>query len=313
MHRKRYVRALAVASISGACVLLLAPSPRGSLAHAEPRTEPGEAPVDAWPSPEHTDQDEDDEEATTPPSPVLPPSSRANVVVRDGMVHVPGARFTMGSSDESAPANERPARSVNVGSFWIDRTEVTVGDYRTCVDRGACPRPPKTSLSCTYDAGDPRLPVSCVPWSSADAYCAFAHKRLPREVEWELAARGTTGAIYPWGGTRTSCRLAITLVREHSQRSCAGRAPKRVGSSPLGASPFGALDMSGNVEEWVADWYAERASDVSPRAGASHVLRGGGFLSPPSRARTTSRNWGSMREAGPNVGFRCAKDDRRMR
>jgi formylglycine-generating enzyme required for sulfatase activity len=65
--------------------------------------------------------------------------------------------------------------------------------------------------------------------------------------------------------------------------------------------------MSGNVEEWVADWYADSVSELSPRAGASHVLRGGGWLSIPSLARTTSRNWGSVREAGPNVGFRCAR------
>ena len=76
----------------------------------------------------------------------------------------------------------------------------------------------------------------------------------------------------------------------------------------MGASPFGIYDMSGNVEEWVADWYAETVSDLSPRAGASHVLRGGGWLSAPSAAKTTSRNWGSSREMGPNVGFRCAKD-----
>ena len=74
-------------------------------------------------------------------------------------------------------------------------------------------------------------------------------------------------------------------------------------------SPFGAFDMSGNVEEWVDDWYGETMSDLSPRAGASHVLRGGGWLTPPSLSKTTSRNWGSVREAGANVGFRCARDD----
>jgi formylglycine-generating enzyme required for sulfatase activity len=98
-------------------------------------------------------------------------------------------------------------------------------------------------------------------------------------------------------------------VKDNSQRSCSGKGPSRVGAHPGGASPYGVLDLSGNVEEWVADWYTETVSEASPRAGASHVLRGGGWLSAPSRSRTTSRNWGSVQEQGPNVGFRCARDD----
>jgi formylglycine-generating enzyme required for sulfatase activity len=125
-----------------------------------------------------------------------------------------------------------------------------------------------------------------------------------------MAARGTSPIKYPWGGgSGAGCGSAVTLAKDGSQASCGGKKPARVGSHPGGASPFGILDMSGNVEEWVADWYAEAVSDLSPRAGASHVLRGGGWLSPPSGARTTSRNWGSSREMGPNVGFRCARDD----
>jgi formylglycine-generating enzyme required for sulfatase activity len=82
-----------------------------------------------------------------------------------------------------------------------------------------------------------------------------------------------------------------------------------VGSHPAGASVFGLQDMSGNVEEWTADWYVESLGPgPAPRAGAAHVLRGGGWLSQPTMSRTTSRNWGSALEAGPNVGFRCAKN-----
>jgi formylglycine-generating enzyme required for sulfatase activity len=234
---------------------------------------------------------------------------RQTVIVKDGMAKIPGGKFTMGTDDKKAPPNERPARSVNVPPFWLDKTEVTVGAYRACVEKGACPKPARSSVSCTYDQGDAQLPISCVPWTSALAFCSSVGKRLPREVEWEMAARGTSPIRYPWGGqSAAGCGAAVTLASDATQRSCSGKRPMKVGSHVSGASPFGIYDMSGNVEEWVADWYAETASDLSPRAGASHVLRGGGWLSAPSAAKTTSRNWGSAREMGPNVGFRCAKD-----
>jgi sulfatase modifying factor 1 len=239
--------------------------------------------------------------------PARPTVLRQPVLVRDGMVRVPGGRFKMGSSSPRAPANERPAHALAVASFWIDRTEVTVGAYRTCVDAGACPRPARASATCTFDAGDPELPVSCVHWRDADAYCRFAGKRLPAETEWEYAAHGPYATSFPWGGP-ASCATAVTLVVDQSGYTCTPR-PARVGSHPAGASVFGLQDMSGNVEEWTADWYVESLGPgPAPRAGAAHVLRGGGWLSQPTMSRTTSRNWGSALEAGPNVGFRCAKN-----
>lgn len=272
--------------------------------------EPPPSPPEKPNAPAPAAEGEGDEPGPTPTTPAPKPSKAvvSTAVVKDGMVRVPGGRFIMGSSDRNAPSNERPARGVEVPPFWIDRTEVTVGAYRTCVDRGACPRPTISSTACTYDVGDPDLPVSCVPWTSAQAFCGAANKRLPRETEWELAARGTLGNRYPWGNAYGGCTAAITLVKDGSQRSC-GKRPARVGTRPGGASPYGALDMSGNVEEWVSDWYAEAAAEMSPLAGSSHVLRGGGWLSNPSLSRATTRNWGSVREAGPNVGFRCARDD----
>lgn len=224
-----------------------------------------------------------------------------------GMLRLPGGRFMMGSSNPRAPANERPPRAVNITPFWIDRTEVTVGAYRACVDAGACARPTRASAACTFDANDPELPISCVHWRDADAYCRFAGKRLPTEREWEYAARGNYATPFPWGVFPT-CANSVTLISEVSARSCAQR-PSRVGSHPGGASTFGVQDLSGNVEEWTADWYVESLGPgPAPRSGAAHVLRGGGWLSTPSMSRTTSRNWGSAVEAGPNVGFRCAKD-----
>jgi formylglycine-generating enzyme required for sulfatase activity len=236
------------------------------------------------------------------------PFLRQPVVARDGMLRLPGGRFVMGSSSQRAPVNEHPARSATVSTFWLDRTEVTVGAYRACMDAGVCAHPARASATCTFDAGDPELPVSCVHWRDADAYCRFVGKRLPSEREWEYAARGAFPTSFPWGGV-ASCQNAVTLVNDQSGRSCAAR-PARVGTHPSGASIFGVQDMSGNVEEWTADWYVESLGPgPAPRAGAARVLRGGGWLSAPSQSRTTSRDWGSALEAGPNVGFRCAKDD----
>ncbi len=266
-------------------------------------------------------QGEPDSESGEARPPVAVPPSRSNArgnaralasaTTRDGMVKIPGATFNVGTADAKAPPNERPPVAVVIAPYAIDRTEITVAAYRACVERHACERPTRTSRSCTYDLGDPELPVTCVSWSRASTFCRAEGKRLPTEAEWEYAARGPRGAVYPWGGTTTSCGLAATLVLDVTARSCAGGRPSRVGEHLAGASVFGVLDMCGNAEEWTADPYAEaRTISGPPASGASHALRGGGWLSPPSLSRTTSRNWGSLAEAGPNVGFRCARDAR---
>jgi formylglycine-generating enzyme required for sulfatase activity len=249
--------------------------------------------------------------SSAPKVPHPPPVPKVTVPFADGMFHLPGGRFTMGSADPGAPPNERPPHAESVAPFWIDKTEVTVRAYRACVERKSCPRPASLSASCTYELDDPELPISCIHWQEADSYCRALGKRLPREAEWEFSARGpvSSGGRYPWGSAFTTCSTAATLAKDGSSRTCTGKRPARVGTHPHGASPFGVLDQAGNVEEWTSDWYAEHpAIGASPRAGSSHVLRGGGWLSAPSASRVTSRNWGSALEAGPNVGFRCAKD-----
>lgn len=302
---------VAVAAATGALLGRSADAGPGDTPHAAPTAAPAASAAPAAPA-ARDDTEGDEPHGGSADNPYEEPQQKPAlvkqvVISQGGMLRLPGGRFTMGSTNLRAPANERPAHTLTIPAFWIDRTEVTVGAYRGCVDAGACAKPARASATCTYDAGDPDLPVSCVHWKDADAYCHFANKRLPTEREWEYAARGTFPTSFPWG-TGPSCTNAITLLNEQSGKSCLPR-PARVGSHPGGASVFGVMDMSGNVEEWTDDWYVEQlGSGPAPRSGAAHVLRGGGWLSPPSMSRTTSRNWGSALEAGPNVGFRCARD-----
>jgi formylglycine-generating enzyme required for sulfatase activity len=263
------------------------------------------------PPPEDGEDEPAKSASAAPPARIAAPEAPPPHVVvpfRDGMLELPGGRFTMGSGDPHAPPNERPPRAVTVPPFRIDKLEVTVGAYRACVDSHTCARPQRSSASCTFDLRDVDLPVSCVRWLDADTYCRSVGRRLPREAEWEFAARGTATVRYPWGHD-TTCAMAATLYNESTSRSCSGKTPATVGAHPRGASVFGVLDLTGNVEEWTADFYTESpAAAVAPRAGSSHVLRGGGWLSTPLASCLTARNWGSSLEAGPNVGFRCAKD-----
>jgi eukaryotic-like serine/threonine-protein kinase len=310
---------LRACSGAGLFVALVSIGALAVLAHpadAQPRM--GTSPTAVLPSGEEEPPPDEEPSASAsasaaPPAPSATPGApgkpHPTIPAKDGMLRLPGGHFVMGSVDPKAPPNERPAHLETVAPFWIDKTEVTVEAYAACVDKHACRAPAKSSVACTFEMGDPLMPVSCVHFADAEAYCRAMGKRLPREVEWEYAARGTTKAAFPWGGYASSCTLAATLRYDATGRSCTGTKPSRVGTHPFGASPFGVLDMCGNVEEWTSDWYAESvAGGAAPTSGASHTLRGGGWMSTPSMSKTTSRNWGSVLEAGANVGFRCARD-----
>jgi serine/threonine-protein kinase len=227
------------------------------------------------------------------------------------MVYVPAGAFLMGSDraiDPDAYADELPQHSVTLDAFWIDRTEVTNAQYRKCVRAGACQPPPY--------AHDPNFngdnqPVVSVSWYDAKAYCQWAGADLPTEAQWEKAARGTDGRIYPWGDQAATCEYAV--MGENLTNGCGkGNAAWPVGSKPKGASPYGALDMSGNVLEWVEDWYAGYPGTTyqSDWFGTRvKVVRGGCWSVGRPHARAAARS-GRSPDArgylGSTVGFRCA-------
>lgn len=226
--------------------------------------------------------------------PTVPPTS-TKVSPVDGMtlVYVPAGEFIMGSDD--GDFSEKPERTIYLDAFWIDMTEVTQGMYAKCTADG-CTKP-------TCANGDDNYPVVCVDWDSAKAYCEWAGRHLPTEAEWEKAARGTDGRQYPWGNEPATCEYAV-MDDLTSGNSCGkGNSAWEVGSKPKGISPYGALDMAGNVSEWTEGWNQE----ATATSGSGRVLRGGCYLSIPSTVRATKRevlHWPVDKYSG--LGFRCS-------
>lgn len=195
--------------------------------------------------------------------------------------------------------DEQPEHTVTVDSFWISETEITNAHYARCVDAGAC-TPPHNDHWRNSDQVD--YPVTHVDWEQANAYAQWVGGRLPTEAEWEKAARGTDGRTFPWGDD-------LTDDQRLNFNSMTGVVA--VGSYPAGASPYGALDMAGNVEEWVADWYAPDAyaqssplNPTGPESGILRVVRGGSFKSNLGGVRTTVRGRAAPASNFDNVGFR---------
>ncbi len=240
-----------------------------------------------------------------------PPAEAAGlpreIVGDDGapMVLVPKGEFIMGS-----PAgfyifgdNETPQRRVHLEAFYIDKYEVTNKLYRKLFT--AARKYPGVFLL-------PDQPIVGVNWGQARDYCVRVNKRLPTEAEWEKAARGTDGRVYPWGNQRATCRLAVmgTEIPSCSR----GFSTWEVGSRLEGASPYGAMDMAGNVTEWVADWYSDRyyrsapsRSPKGPAKGKVRVIRGGAWFNSNVLLRSAFRTGFDPRRSNHGVGFRCAK------
>jgi formylglycine-generating enzyme required for sulfatase activity len=216
--------------------------------------------------------------------------------IPEGMVLVPGGTFDMGR--EGGDEFERPVHQVTVASFLLDRTEVTNLQYREYVVATGSLSPPHW-LNGTYRAGEEQFPVVNITWEEAREYAKWAGKRLPSEVEWEYAARGKDRRLYPWGDEWDSDRA-------NTERGANGL-PMAVGSFPDGASPFGLLDMCGNVWEWTAD---DLTSYDNPTAslGMGKVIRGGAYDVPRTRALTTYRGVVPPANRYDKTGFRCAGD-----
>jgi formylglycine-generating enzyme required for sulfatase activity len=215
------------------------------------------------------------------------------------MVQIPAGDFMMGTND--GKADEKPVHSVHVNAFEMDVTEVTVAQYRACVSTGVCPAGSTTmSEFCNYEKTDKgNHPINCVSWDEARTYCVWAKKRLPTEEEWEYAARGTDGRKYPWGSDAP--RAQLCWDRLHGKLgTCA------VGSFPSGRSPFGLLDMAGNVWEWTASGYSRGYGES--RSSSVRVLRGGAWNNDnPSYVGSAYRAWPASSSRDADYGFRCAR------
>jgi formylglycine-generating enzyme required for sulfatase activity len=216
------------------------------------------------------------------------------------MVFVPAGEFIMGDN------------TVTLDSFWIDKTEVTNAMYARCVHAGMCSAP-RSERSNTHERyyGNPELenyPVIYVSWEDANNYCTWAGGRLPTEAEWEKAARGTDGRQFPWGEADPT---GIEGLLNYRAQDTTG-----VGLFPEGASPYGALDMAGNVSEWVADWLGleyyndpPSSNPMGPDSGQYRVWRGGSWANTsPDRLLTYSRTGNLPTDSSSGIGFRCARD-----
>ena len=244
--------------------------------------------------------------STPIPTPTLGVGS--SMIGKNGMtlLYVPPGEFTMGSN---ASPDEQPMHQVYLDAFWIDQTEVTNKQYTACVDAGVCVHPSSTgSYRHNYDDyyGNPEFddyPVIFVNWYSAKSYCEWVKRRLPTEAEWEKAARGTHANLYPWGDEIASENYLNFNFRFGDLT--------KTGSFPNGASVYGALDMAGNVVEWVSSLY--QPYPYYPNDGRENltssgyrVIRGGSWEDPYYYVRSAIRNRYDPTTSASDLGFRCA-------
>lgn len=292
-------------------VVLATPTPKPAPPTPTPKPSPTPAPTEP---PAETEEaaategtTEAEAEAEAEAEPAAPP-------IPEDMVLIPAGPFTMGQ-DGSKPKNG-PAHTVELPDYEIDRFEVTNDEFARFVDEtGYVTYAEENSSKNWRDAAEAKggnHPVVYVTWDDAKAYCEWAGKRLPTEAEWEKAARGDDGRVYPWGNDFPGA----DAVAEYGNFYETGlRSTFPVGAFEKGASPYGVYDMAGNVREWVEDYflpYEGAAADADPFFGEENrVNRGGGWFDGEDGELVTTYN----RNAGPpgtsandDIGFRCARD-----
>lgn len=219
------------------------------------------------------------------------------------MVYICSDLFIIGSVN--GRPDEMPPHVVKLASFGIDINLVTWGWYQQCVSSQQCHVVPRPRESWETD----NYPVTSITWDDAKIFCEWVGKRLPTEAEWEAAAHGSTPRLWPWGDIWDSSKA-------NTAEAGIGRSTP-IGSYPSGASPYGILDMAGNVAEWVADAYSTnysglstpvdpRVPDLSPNQQA-RVVRGGSYSLLSDAARTSARSKWHPASGSRDIGFRCAR------
>ncbi len=250
---------------------------------------------------------------------------RAKLPAHDDMVRVPAGWFLMGSDkkvDKNAYPAELPQRKVYLDDYEIDKYEVTTVQFLKFVL--ATNRAPL--IDWQYDGGNfqetmASHPVMHVSWDEAEAYCKWAGKRLPTEAEWEKAARGEDGRIYPWGNQMAGLSRAnfgrtglSGPVRDRPERLLLYPPIISVDKYDNAVSPYGVFQLSGNVAEWVADWYdpkyyasAPERNPKGPEKGTQRAFRGGGWIDSTPSVRAAQRNGTDPKTKMNWMGFRCAR------
>ena len=246
------------------------------------------------------------------------------------MIYIPAGSFLLGSDLNvdyyASPEEESPQLRVYLDGYWIGKTEVTNGQYLKCVEAGVCDQSTYMSI---YNRDLENNPLTYVTWDQAERFCSWIGGHLPTEYEWEKAARGTDGRIYPWGEEEPSLENDLANVPNYVNEEGYGYDLFPVGSFPNGQSPYGLMDMAGNVWEWTSTWYSlnyyetlaaeeEISGSVvknprGPENGSSQVIRGGSAAATevnnyPSYMRAANRSYLNM-SSSYYVGFRCMVPD----